>query len=219
MAYSKKALVDLVKSNGNADIHLASKDVITASCNFEDEQVSTSTIAVTIHSYISGDTKENYHSFRYLTDIYGEIEIMYYGDEDDTSDCKQTIIVYPNNYYERSSALPMTYKIPILSQYINSVTFTLFNNTDETLTVTKALIRREVSSAEEYSDATGISNTQLSKVEAYDNGCQIYYSDQDDPTTIVFEGDSNGRLTGVIVNPNSASQRRIEFNRNTTSIT
>ena len=219
MAYSKKALVDLVKSNGNADIHLASKDVVTASCNFEDEQVSTPTIAVTIHSYISGDTKDNYHSFRYLTDIYGEIEIMYYGDEDDTSDCKQTIIVYPNNYYERSSALPMTYKIPILSQYINSVTFTLFNNTDETLTVTKAIIRREVSSAEEYSDATGISNTQLSKVEAYDNGCQIYYSDQDDPTTIVFEGDSNGRLTGVIVNPNSASQRRIEFNRNTTSIT
>lgn len=219
MAYSKKALVDLVKNNGNADIHLASKDVVTASCNFEDEQVSTPTIAVTIHSYISGDTKENYHSFRYLTDIYGEIEIMYYGDEDDTSDCKQTIIVYPNNYYERSSALPMTYKIHILSQYINSVTFTLFNNTDETLTVTKALIRREVSSAEEYSDATGISNTQLSKVEAYDNGCQIYYSDQDDPTTIVFEGDSNGRLTGVIVNPNSASQRRIEFNRNTTSIT
>lgn len=219
MAYSKKALVDLVKNNGNADIHLASKDVVTASCNFEDEQVSTPTIAVTIHSYISGDTKDNYHSFRYLTDIYGEIEIMYYGDEDDTSDCKQTIIVYPNNYYERSSALPMTYKIPILSQYINSVTFTLFNNTGETLTVTKALIRREVSSAEEYSDATGISNTQLSKVEAYDNGCQIYYSDQDDPTTIVFEGDSSGRLTGVIVNPNSASQRRIEFNRNTTSIT
>ena len=219
MAYSKKALVDIIKSNGGSNIYLASGDVISASCDFEDEQVSTSTIAVTIYSYISGDTKENYHSFRYLTDIYGEIEIMYYGDEDDTSDCKQTIIVYPNNYYERSSALPMTYKIPILSQYINSVTFTLFNNTDETLTVTKAIIRREVSSAEEYSDATGISNTQLSKVEAYDNGCQIYYSDQDDPTTIVFEGDSNGRLTGVIVNPNSASQRRIEFNRNTTSIT
>ena len=219
MAYSKKALVDIIKSNGGSNIYLASGDVISASCDFEDEQVSTSTIAVTIYSYISGDTKDNYHSFRYLTDIYGEIEIMYYGDEDDTSDCKQTIIVYPNNYYERSSALPMTYKIPILSQYISAVTFTLFNNTKETLTVTKALIRREVSSAEEYSDATGISNTQLSKVEAYDNGCQIYYTDQDTPTTLVFEGDSNGRLTGVIVNPNSANQRRIEFNRNSTSIT
>lgn len=219
MAYSKKALVDLIKSNGNADIHLASKGTVTATCNFQDEQTNTATIAVTIHSYISGDTKEKYHSFRYLTDVYGEIEIMYYGDDNDAKECKQTIIVYPNNYYERSSALPMTYKIPILSQYISAVTFTLFNNTKETLTVTKALIRREVSSAEEYSDATGISNTQLSKVEAYDNGCQIYYTDQDTPTTLVFEGDSNGRLTGVIVNPNSANQRRIEFNRNSTSIT
>lgn len=218
MAYSKKALVDLIKSNGNADIHLASGDVISASCDFEDGQVSTPTLAVTVHSYISGDTKEDYHSFRYLTDVYGEIEIMYYGDAD-TADCKQTIIVYPNNLYEKSSSLPTTYKIPVLSQYISAVTFTLFNNTDETLTITKALIKREVSSAEEYSDATGISNTHLSKVEAYDNGCQIYYSDQEDPTTLVFEGDSNGRLTGVIVNPNSANQRRIEFNRNTTSIT
>ena len=219
MAYSKKALVDIIKSNGGSNIYLASGDVISASCDFEDEQVSTSTIAVTIYSYISGDTKDNYHSFRYLTDIYGEIEIMYYGNEDDTQDCKQTIIVYPNNLYEKSSSLPTTYKIPILSQYISSVVFTLFNNTGETLTVTKAIIRREVSSAEEYSDATGISNTHLSKVEAYDNGCQIFYSDQDDPTTLVFEGDSNGRLTGVIVNPNSSNQRRIEFNRNTTSIT
>lgn len=218
MAYSKKALVDLIKSNGSADIHLASGDVISASCDFEDGQVSTPTLAVTVHSYISGDTKEDYHSFRYLTDVYGEIEIMYYGDAD-TADCKQTIIVYPNNLYEKSSSLPTTYKIPVLSQYISAVTFTLFNNTDETLTITKALIKREVSSAEEYSDATGISNTHLSKVEAYDNGCQIYYSDQEDPTTLVFEGDSNGRLTGVIVNPNSANQRRIEFNRNTTSIT
>ena len=218
MAYSKKALVDLVKSNGNADIHLASGDVISASCDLEDGQVSSPTLAVTVHSYISGDTKEDYHSFRYLTDVYGEIEIMYYGD-DDTEDCKQTIIVYPNNLYEKSSSLPTTYKIPVLSQYISAVTFTLFNNTNETLTITKALIKREVSSAEEYSDATGISNTHLSRVEAYDNGCQIYYSDQEDPTTLVFEGDSNGRLTGVIVNPNSANQRRIEFNRNTTSIT
>ena len=77
MAYSKKALVDLIKSNGNADIHLASKGTVTATCNFQDEQVNTSTIAVTIHSQISGDTKEKYHSFRYLTDFYGEIEIMY----------------------------------------------------------------------------------------------------------------------------------------------
>ena len=218
MAYSKKALVDLVKSNGNADIHLASKDVVTASCNFEDEQVSTQTIAVTIHSYISGDAKDNYHSFRYLTDIYGEIEIMYYGDEDDTSDCKQTIIVYPNNYYERSSALPMTYKIPILSQYINSVTFTLFNNTDETLTVTKALIRREVSSAEDYAEYTGISNTSLSRVEAFNNGCKIYYDDQENPTTLVFEGDSNGNLVSILVNPNESNQRRILFNRNNSNL-
>ena len=218
MAYSTNALVDLVKSNGSTDIHLASGDVISASCDLEDGQVSSPTLAVTVHSYISGDTKDDYHSFRYLTDVYGEIEIMYYGD-DDTADCKQTIIVYPNNLYEKSSSLPTTYKIPVLSQYISAVTFTLINNTNETLTITKALIKREVSSAEEYSDATGISNTHLSKVEAYDNGCQIYYSDQEDPTTLVFEGDSNGRLTGVIVNPNSANQRRIEFNRNTTSIT
>ena len=166
MAYSKKALVDLIKSNGNADIHLASKGTVTASCNFKDKKVNTPTIAVTIHSHISGDTKEEYHSFRYLTDIYGEIEIMYYGDDNDAKECKQTIIVYPNNYYERSSALPMTYKIPILSQYIKSVTFTLFNNTADTLTVTKALIRREVSAAEDYAEYTGISNTSLSRVEA-----------------------------------------------------
>ena len=218
MAYSKKALVDLVKSNGNADIHLASKDVVTASCNFEDAQISTPTIAVTIHSYISGDTKDNYHSFRYLTDIYGEIEIMYYGDEDDTSDCKQTIIVYPNNYYERSSALPMTYKIPILSQYIKSVTFTLFNNTADTLTVAKALIRREVSAAEDYAEYTGISNTSLSRVEAFNNGCKIYYDDQENPTTLVFEGDSNGNLVSILVNPNGSNQRRILFNRNNSNL-
>ena len=218
MAYSKKALVDLIKSNGNKDIHLASKGTVTATCNFQDEQVNTSTIAVTIHSHISGDTKENYHSFRYLTDIYGEIEIMYYGDEGGTSDCKQTIIVYPNNYYERSSELPMTYKIPILSQYIKSVTFTLFNNTADTLTVTKALIRREVSAAEDYAEYTGISNTSLSRVEAFNNGCKIYYDDQENPTTLVFEGDSNGNLVSILVNPNGSNQRRILFNRNNSNL-
>lgn len=218
MAYSKKALVDLIKSNGNADIHLASKGTVTATCNFQDEQVNTSTIAVTIHSHISGDTKEEYHSFRYLTDIYGEIEIMYYGDDNDTPECKQTIIVYPNNYYERSSALPMTYKIPILSQYIKSVTFTLFNNTADTLTVTKALIRREVSAAEDYAEYTGISNTSLSKVEAFNNGCKIYYDDQENPTTLVFEGDSNGNLVSILVNPNGSNQRRILFNRNNSNL-
>ena len=218
MAYSKKALVDLIKSNGNADIHLASKGTVTATCNFQDEQVNTQTIAVTIHSHISGDTKEEYHSFRYLTDVYGEIEIMYYGDEGGTSDCKQTIIVYPNNYYERSSALPMTYKIPILSQYIKSVTFTLFNNTADTLTVTKALIKREVSAAEDYAEYTGISNTSLSKVEAFNNGCKIYYDDQENPTTLVFEGDSNGNLVSILVNPNGSNQRRILFNRNNSNL-
>ena len=218
MAYSKKALVDLIKSNGNKDIHLASKGTVTATCNFKDGKVNTSTIAVTIHSHISGDTKENYHSFRYLTDIYGEIEIMYYGDEGGTSDCKQTIIVYPNNYYERSSALPMTYKIPILSQYIKSVTFTLFNNTADTLTVTKALIRREVSAAEDYAEYTGISNTSLSRVEAFNNGCKIYYDDQENPTTLVFEGDSNGNLVSILVNPNGSNQRRILFNRNNSNL-
>ena len=218
MAYSKKALVDLIKSNGNADIHLASKGTVTASCNFEDKKVNTSTIAVTIHSHISGDTKESYHSFRYLTDVYGEIEIMYYGDDNDAKDCKQTIIVYPNNYYERSSALPMTYKIPILSQYIKSVTFTLFNNTKETLTVTKALIRREVSSAEDYAEYTGISNTSLSRVEAFNNGCKIYYDDQENPTTLVFEGDSSGNLVSILVNPNGSNQRRILFNRNNSNL-
>ena len=218
MAYSKKALVDLIKSNGNKDIHLASKGTVTATCNFQDEQVNTSTIAVTIHSHISGDTKEEYHSFRYLTDIYGEIEIMYYGDEGGTSDCKQTIIVYPNNYYERSSALPMTYKIPILSQYIKSVTFTLFNNTADTLTVAKALIRREVSAAEDYAEYTGISNTSLSRVEAFNNGCKIYYDDQENPTTLVFEGDSNGNLVSILVNPNESNQRRILFNRNNSNL-
>lgn len=218
MAYSKKALVDLVKSNGNADIHMASKDVVSASCNFKDKQVSTSTLAVTIHSHISGDTKDNYHSFRYLTDVYGEIEIMYYGDDNDAKECKQTIIVYPNNYYERSSALPMTYKISILSQYIKSVTFTLFNNTDDTLTVTKALIRREVSAAEDYAEYTGISNTSLSRVEAFNNGCKIYYDDQESPTTLVFEGDSNGNLVSILVNPNGSNQRRILFNRNNSNL-
>lgn len=218
MAYSKKALVDLVKSNGNADIHMASKDVVSASCNFKDKQVSTSTLAVTIHSHISGDTKDNYHSFRYLTDVYGEIEIMYYGDDNDAKECKQTIIVYPNNYYERSSALPMTYKISILSQYIKSVTFTLFNNTDDTLTVTKALIRREVSAAEDYAEYTGISNTSLSRVEAFNNGCKIYYDDQESPTTLVFEGDSNGNLVSILVNPNESNQRRILFNRNNSNL-
>ena len=218
MAYSKKALVDLIKSNGNADIHLASKGTVTATCNFQDEQVNTSTIAVTIHSHISGDTKEEYHSFRYLTDVYGEIEIMYYGDGDDNKECKQTIIVYPNNYYERSSALPMTYKIPILSQYISAVTFTLFNNTKETLTVSKALIRREVSSAEDYAEYTGISNTSLSRVEAFNNGCKIYYDDQENPTTLVFEGDSNGNLVSILVNPNGSNQRRILFNRNNSNL-
>ena len=218
MAYSKKALVDLIKSNGNKDIHLASKGTVTATCNFKDKQVNTATIAVTIHSHISGDTKENYHSFRYLTDIYGEIEIMYYGDGNDAQECKQTIIVYPNNYYERSSALPMTYKIPILSQYIKSVTFTLFNNTADTLTVTKALIRREVSAAEDYAEYTGISNTSLSKVEAFNNGCKIYYDDQENPTTLVFEGDSNGNLVSVLVNPNGSNQRRILFNRNNSNL-
>ena len=218
MAYSKKALVDLIKSNGNADIHLASKGTVTATCNFKDEKVNTATIAVTIHSHISGDTKEEYHSFRYLTDIYGEIEIMYYGDEGGTSDCKQTIIVYPNNYYERSSALPMTYKIHILSQYIKSVTFTLFNNTADTLTVTKALIRREVSAAEDYAEYTGISNTSLSRVEAFNNGCKIYYDDQENPTTLVFEGDSNGNLVSILVNPNESNQRRILFNRNNSNL-
>ena len=218
MAYSKKALVDLIKSNGNKDIHLASKGTVTATCNFKDKQVNTSTIAVTIHSHISGDTKDEYHSFRYLTDIYGEIEIMYYGDEGGTSDCKQTIIVYPNNYYERSSALQMTYKIPILSQYIKSVTFTLFNNTADTLTVTKALIRREVSAAEDYAEYTGISNTSLSKVEAFNNGCKIYYDDQENPTTLVFEGDSNGNLVSILVNPNESNQRRILFNRNNSNL-
>ena len=218
MAYSKKALVDLIKSNGNKDIHLASKGTVTATCNFQDEQVNTSTIAVTIHSHISGDTKEEYHSFRYLTDVYGEIEIMYYGDDNDAQECKQTIIVYPNNYYERSSALPMTYKIPILSQYIKSVTFTLFNNTADTLTVTKALIRREVSAAEDYAEYTGISNTSLSRVEAFNNGCKIYYDDQENPTTLVFEGDSNGNLVSILVNPNGSNQRRILFNRNNSNL-
>ena len=218
MAYSKKALVDLIKSNGNADIHLASKGTVTASCNFKDKKVNTPTIAVTIHSHISGDTKEEYHSFRYLTDIYGEIEIMYYGDDNDAKECKQTIIVYPNNYYERSSALPMTYKIPILSQYIKSVTFTLFNNTADTLTVTKALIRREVSAAEDYAEYTGISNTSLSRVEAFNNGCKIYYDDQENPTTLVFEGDSNGNLVSILVNPNGSNQRRILFNRNNSDL-
>ena len=218
MAYSKKALVDIIKSNGGSNIYLASGDVISASCDFEDEQVSTSTIAVTIYSYISGDTKDNYHSFRYLTDIYGEIEIMYYGDDNDAKECKQTIIVYPNNYYERSSALPMTYKIPILSQYIKSVTFTLFNNTADTLTVTKALIRREVSAAEDYAEYTGISNTSLSRVEAFNNGCKIYYDDQENPTTLVFEGDSNGNLVSILVNPNGSNQRRILFNRNNSNL-
>ena len=218
MAYSKKALVDLIKSNGNKDIHLASKGTVTATCNFQDEQVNTSTIAVTIHSHISGDTKEEYHSFRYLTDVYGEIEIMYYGDDNDAQECKQTIIVYPNNYYERSSALPMTYKIPILSQYIKSVTFTLFNNTANTLTVTKALIRREVSAAEDYAEYTGISNTSLSRVEAFNNGCKIYYDDQENPTTLVFEGDSNGNLVSILVNPNGSNQRRILFNRNNSNL-
>ena len=218
MAYSKKALVDLIKSNGNKDIHLASKGTVTATCNFQDEQVNTSTIAVTIHSHISGDTKEEYHSFRYLTDVYGEIEIMYYGDDNDAQECKQTIIVYPNNYYERSSALPMTYKIPILSQCIKSVTFTLFNNTADTLTVTKALIRREVSAAEDYAEYTGISNTSLSRVEAFNNGCKIYYDDQENPTTLVFEGDSNGNLVSILVNPNGSNQRRILFNRNNSNL-
>ena len=218
MAYSKKALVDLIKSNGNKDIHLASKGTVTATCNFKDKKVNTSTIAVTIHSHISGDTKENYHSFRYLTDIYGEIEIMYYGDDNDAQERKQTIIVYPNNYYERSSALPMTYKIPILSQYIKSVTFTLFNNTADTLTVTKALIRREVSAAEDYAEYTGISNTSLSRVEAFNNGCKIYYDDQENPTTLVFEGDSNGNLVSILVNPNESNQRRILFNRNNSNL-
>ena len=218
MAYSKKALVDLIKSNGNKDIHLASKGTVTATCNFKDKKVNTSTIAVTIHSYISGDTKDEYHSFRYLTDVYGEIEIMYYGDDNDAQECKQTIIVYPNNYYERSSALPMTYKIPILSQYIKSVTFTLFNNTANTLTVTKALIRREVSAAEDYAEYTGISNTSLSRVEAFNNGCKIYYDDQENPTTLVFEGDSNGNLVSILVNPNGSNQRRILFNRNNSNL-
>ena len=218
MAYSKKALVDLIKSNGNKDIHLASKGTVTASCNFKDKKISTPTIAVTIHSHISGDTKEEYHSFRYLTDIYGEIEIMYYGDSNDAKECKQTIIVYPNNYYERSSALPMTYKIPILSQYIKSVTFTLFNNTADTLTVTKALIRREVSAAEDYAEYTGISNTSLSRVEAFNNGCKIYYDDQENPTTLVFEGDSDGNLVSILVNPNGSNQRRILFNRNNSNL-
>ena len=218
MAYSKKALVDLIKSNGNADIHLASKGTVTATCNFQDEQVNTSTIAVTIHSNLSSDKKEEYHSFRYLTDVYGEIEIMYYGDDNDAQECKQTIIVYPNNYYERSSALPMTYKIPILSQYIKSVTFTLFNNTADTLTVTKALIRREVSAAEDYAEYTGISNTSLSRVEAFNNGCKIYYDDQENPTTLVFEGDSNGNLVSILVNPNESNQRRILFNRNNSNL-
>ena len=218
MAYSKKALVDLIKSNGNADIHLASKGTVTATCNFQDEQVNTSTIAVTIHSHISGDTKEEYHSFRYMTDVYGEIEIMYYGDDNDAQECKQTIIVYPNNYFERSSALPMTYKIPILSKYISAVTFTLFNNTKETLTVTKAIIRREVSAAEDYAEYTGISNTSLSKVEAFNNGCKIYYDDQENPTTLVFEGDSNGNLVSILVNPNGSNQRRILFNRNNSNL-
>lgn len=218
MAYSKKALVDLIKSNGNKDINLASKGTVTATCNFKDKQVNTATIAVTIHSHISGDTKESYHSFRYLTDIYGEIEIMYYGDDNDAKECKQTIIVYPNNYYERSSALPMTYKIPILSQYIKSVTFTLFNNTANTLTVTKALIRREVSAAEDYAEYTGISNTSLSRVEAFNNGCKIYYDDQENPTTLVFEGDSDGNLVSILVNPNGSNQRRILFNRNNSNL-
>ena len=218
MAYSKKALVDLIKSNGNADIHLASKGTVTATCNFQDEQVNTSTIAVTIHSNLSSDKKEEYHSFRYLTDVYGEIEIMYYGNDNDAKECKQTIIVYPNNYYERSSALPMTYKIPILSQYIKSVTFTLFNNTADTLTVTKALIRREVSAAEDYAEYTGISNTSLSRVEAFNNGCKIYYDDQENPTTLVFEGDSNGNLVSILVNPNGSNQRRILFNRNNSNL-
>ena len=218
MAYSKKALVDLIKSSGNQDIHLASKGTVTATCNFKDKKVNTSTIAVTIHSYISGDTKDEYHSFRYLTDVYGEIEIMYYGDDNDAQECKQTIIVYPNNYYERSSALPMTYKIPILSQYIKSVTFTLFNNTANTLTVTKALIRREVSAAEDYAEYTGISNTSLSRVEAFNNGCKIYYDDQENPTTLVFEGDSNGNLVSILVNPNGSNQRRILFNRNNSNL-
>ena len=112
----------------------------------------------------------------------------------------------------------MTYKIPILSKYIKSVTFTLFNNTKETLTVTKALIRREVSAAEDYAEYTGISNTSLSKVEAFNNGCKIYYDDQENPTTLVFEGDSNGNLVSILVNPNGSNQRRILFNRNNSNL-
>ncbi len=218
MAYSKKAVIDLVSSCGSDGVlaiaHGSSKE---CSKEFKELELSTATLATTIYCYSDGDTADNHTSYRYMTSISATIEITYYGDEN-TKEHKQLITIYPNNYYERSKALPVTLKIPIDSQYIKSMKVSISNNSGKDITIKKFVIKREVTSAEDYAEYTGISNTSLSRVEAFNNGCKIYYDNQESPTTLVFEGDSNGNLVSVLVNPNESNQRRILFNRNSSNL-
>ena len=218
MAYSKTPVINLLKElSDGSNIILESNGSKTFTKTFKDGELLSNTLAVSVYSYIEGDSDKNFTSFRYRTDVYAELEIIYFKD-DSTPAHKQVLYVYPSNYYERGKALPVTFRIPIDGQYIESIKFSVYNKTKSSLVITRCLIKKEVSAAEDYAEYTGISNTSLSKVEAFNNGCKIYYDDQENPTTLVFEGDSNGNLVSVLVNPNGSNQRRILFNRNNSNL-
>lgn len=213
MEYAKEPIIDLL--GNQQQITIASNNSVSQTVTYGDGELSSEALYIRIKCLIDGDTSNSYHSFRYRSDVYMIVEILYYEDDDnDIDEQKQVLVVFPSNQYEKKKVLPLSYEIPINKYYIHTIKATLYNKTSSSLIVNKAFIRRQISEAEQYAEYTGINNNTLDEVQAYDNGCKLYYTNQTDPTTLVFVDDGQGNLVGIDVNPGQPTYKRILFNKN-----
>ena len=218
MNYSKIPLIDVLDERGitpPATYTLAAHSNTVITKTYNDGEQSSETLQVLTKCYLQGDTSGSFTSFRYRTDIYGVLNITFYAnpDDDDATATEQSIVFFPSNLYEKSKALPLKYMIPIHNQFIQTLTLTLYNDTATPLVFEKCTVKRQVSEAEQYAEYTGITRTTLTSLTVYTDGCKLFYSDQQDPTVLQFQGDANNNLTGIIVNPGTTSQKIIQFTR------
>jgi hypothetical protein len=217
MRFAKRPIINLL--GDDQSITIQANEYATQTVTYLDGEAQSEALEIRTKCFMQGETEQSHSSFRYKTNIRVVVEILFYANSDnDVDEQKQVIVLFPNNQYEKKKILPFAYDVPINNYYIHSISCTLYNLSTTPLVVNKMTIRRQVSEAEDYAENTGINNNTLDEVQAYDNGCKLYYTNQTDPTTLVFVDDGSGNLIGVDVNPGTATYKRISFNKNSGDI-